>query len=226
MYTLYIWIWNLKRQHICLYCILLQRAEEIQSVCGDSSASWVWGRHRWRWWKCYQSHSALHLQVKDFSYLLSNFPLHTSSKTTTEKNKNRFFHYADVADIDIAAITPAIISVKSFSQFRFCIIYFHPWFSLHQLCPTWPIYTYQYFWLFFIILLMYKIKCILICKCSNLLRCGYVSTSWQSLKMFAKEYCASIFMMYYNIIWWNVMYLISQNLVQRRTLHPFKTEGR
>lgn len=100
MYTLYIWIWNLKRQHICLYCILLQRAEEIQSVCGDSSASWVWGRHRWRWWKCYQSHSALHLQVKDFSYLLSNFPLHTSSKTTTEKNKNRFFHYADVADID------------------------------------------------------------------------------------------------------------------------------
>lgn len=125
-----------------------------------------------------------------------------------------------------AAITPAIISVKSFSQFRFCIIYFHPWFSLHQLCPTWPIYTYQYFWLFFIILLMCKIKCILICKCSNLLRCGYVSTSWQSLKMFAKEYCASIFMMYYNIIWWNVMYLISQNLVQRRTLHPFKTEGR
>lgn len=55
---------------ICLEtrdCVLLQRAEEVQGVCGDSSSSWVWGRHQRRRWKCYPSYSALHLQVRAFS---------------------------------------------------------------------------------------------------------------------------------------------------------------
>lgn len=97
---MYIWIWNIRRQHTCLYCMLLQRAEEIQSVCGDSSASWVWGRHQWRWWKCYQSHSALHLQVKDFSYLLISLYRPAQNLQMSKQKKSFYFDHADVADID------------------------------------------------------------------------------------------------------------------------------
>lgn len=84
--------WALKL--CCMCCVLLQRAEEVQSVCGGSSASRVWGRHRCRRWKCHPSYSALHLQVRAFIPL--SFCTHspqTRTRTTIYNNHNLCINY-------------------------------------------------------------------------------------------------------------------------------------
>ncbi len=53
-----------------MHVVSFQRAEEVQGVCGRSSAPWIWGWHQRRRRECHPSYSALHLQVRVFSSIL------------------------------------------------------------------------------------------------------------------------------------------------------------
>lgn len=52
----------------CWHSVSLQRAEEIQGVCGDSAAPWIWRRYQCRRWKRHPGYSALHVQVRSIKW--------------------------------------------------------------------------------------------------------------------------------------------------------------
>lgn len=52
----------------CWHSVSLQRAKEIQGVCGDSAAPWIWRRYQCRRWKRHPGYSALHVQVRSIKW--------------------------------------------------------------------------------------------------------------------------------------------------------------